>query len=526
MNKILMIFRVAVLVAVVGCLQSCLDNFEDYNRNQSEATDKELEGDNYLVGAKITKLESMVIPTEEHLYQFAELLAGQSYGGYAEATVDSWETKFSTFNPTADWLKAPFVDVITQTYPSYRGIINKSDNEVALALADILRVAIMHRLTDAYGPIPYSKIVEDKKERLTVPYDSQQAVYEQMFKELDLALESLERNRELSTEAFGEYDLVYGGDLKKWIKYTNSLKLRMAMRLAYIDEGTAKTLALEAINGGLIETNDDNARLQTELNHMTLPWNSWKDHAVGADILCYMRGYKDPRMPKMFTQGTVGEGEAAVKGYYGLRIGTTPSNKDKAVAACSRMAIEQTDPILWFTAAETAFLRAEYEFRFGSAASAQTYYEQGITLSFEQWGAGDPTEYIADEANIPEAYTDPLGVTENNTALPQSRITIKWDEEADFETNLERIITQKWIAIYPLGNEAWAEYRRTGYPKLMPVVDNKSGGTVNSKYGMRRLPYPSEEYSENRTNVQAAVSMLGGPDEGGTRVWWDCKPLN
>ena len=62
--------------------------------------------------------------------------------------------------------------------------------------------------------------------------------------------------------------------------------------------------------------------------------------------------------------------------------------------------------------------------------------------------------------------------------------------------------------------------------KLMPAKDNKSGGTVNSKYGMRRLPYPSEEYSENRTNVEAAITSLGGPDNGGTRTWWDCKPLN
>ena len=109
---------------------------------------------------------------------------------------------------------------------------------------------------------------------------------------------------------------------------------------------------------------------------------------------------------------------------------------------------------------------------------------------------------------------------------PHYRITIKWKEDAQFEENLERIITQKWIAIFPLGNEAWAEYRRTGYPKLMPAKDNKSGGTVNSKYGMRRLPYPSEEYSENRTNVEAAITSLGGPDNGGTRTWWDCKPLN
>ena len=215
----------------------------------------------------------MVIPSEEHLYQFVEALEGGSYGGYVEATVDSWETKFSTFNPTTDWLKAPFVDVITETYPAYRGIINKTDDEVAVALANVLRVAIMNRLADAYGSIPYSKIVEDKKERLTVPYDTQQEAYTQMFKELDTALEALERNRDLSTEAFGEYDQVYNGNLKKWIKYANSLKLRMAMRLSYIDEQTAKAKAAEAIAAGVITENADNAKLQPELNRTTLLWN-------------------------------------------------------------------------------------------------------------------------------------------------------------------------------------------------------------------------------------------------------------
>ena len=252
MNKIKTIIRAVALIAVVSASTGCLDNFEDYNRNPNEATDDELERDNYLVGSKLTKLQNMVIPSEEHLYQFVEALEGGSYGGYVEATVDSWETKFSTFNPTTDWLKAPFVDVITETYPAYRGIINKTDDEVAVALANVLRVAIMNRLADAYGSIPYSKIVEDKKERLTVPYDTQQEAYTQMFKELDTALEALERNRDLSTEAFGEYDQVYNGNLKKWIKYANSLKLRMAMRLSYIDEQTAKAKAAEAIAAGVI----------------------------------------------------------------------------------------------------------------------------------------------------------------------------------------------------------------------------------------------------------------------------------
>ena len=382
----------------------------------------------------------------------------------------------------------------------------------------------MHRVTDTYGPIPYSMIGENGQ--IQVPYDSQEKVYDKFFEELDAAIKVLTEHRTDAISAKADY--IYGGSAEKWCKLANSLKLRLAMRIVYANEAKAREMAESAVNSevGVITSNADNAAMHAAENRTTLIYNDWGDHRVGADILCYMNGYKDPRRAKMFTQGTVGEGDAAEKGYYGLRIGTTPANKSKAVTACSSMLITDTDPILWMNAAEIAFLRSEYELRWGSAVSAQNFYEQGIRLSFEERGVAGAEDYIADEANVPEAYTDPLGVIENNTALPQSRITIKWKEDAQFEENLERIITQKWIAIFPLGNEAWAEYRRTGYPKLMPAKDNKSGGTVNSKYGMRRLPYPSEEYSENRTNVEAAITSLGGPDNGGTRTWWDCKPLN
>ena len=123
------------------------------------------------------------------------------------------------------------------------------------------------------------------------------------------------------------------------------------------------------------------------------------------------------------------------------------------------------------------------------------------------------------------------GSYHRSDAQYQSDITIAW-AEGQTEANLERIIVQKWIAIFPLGMEAWAEHRRTGYPRLLPVENNLSGGTVDSRYGARRLTYPSEEYSENSANVEAAVSMLnatsvsGGGDTMGTRVWWDVKPYN
>ena len=174
-------------------------------------------------------------------------------------------------------------------------------------------------------------------------------------------------------------------------------------------------------------------------------------------------------------------------------------------------------------AAEVTFLRAEGALRnWAMGGEARDLYEQGIRLSFEEKGVKGADEYIKDQTSqYPDVYTPPVGPGYTSKL---SDITIMWEDgQPNFERNLERIIVQKWIAIYPLGIESWAEFRRTGYPKLMPVALNKSGGSIPEGTWIRRLPYPAEEYSLNRTNVTAAVGMLNGPDTGGTPVWWDNK---
>ncbi len=118
---------------------------------------------------------------------------------------------------------------------------------------------------------------------------------------------------------------------------------------------------------------------------------------------------------------------------------------------------------------------------------------------------------------MPASYKDPAEL--NTYSGATSQITIKW-EDGDFEKSLERIITQKWLANFPLGQEAWAEYRRTGYPMLMPVVVNNSAGVVNSARGARRLAYPQEERLNNAENYVNAVGLLGGADNMATDLWW------
>lgn len=526
------IMQLLLLSVVLLGMTGCLGDFENLNRDPNQVTNEQLEAKNYKIGAQVKALESLVVPVQEHMYQFNESLVGGPFAGYIGATVDSWLTKFETFNPSADWRKWPFANVITDTYAPYRGIVNATDDEVAIAFAKLFRVAIMQRVTDTYGPIPYSKIIDNPKESIYVEYDSQETVYTKMFEELDEAIEAFEANVTLPVEAFNRFDLVYYGNIPQWIKYANSLKLRMAMRLTEVKPEIARAKAAEAIAAGVITDNADNAAMHAAENRTTLIYNDWGDHRVAADIINYMNGYNDPRREKMFTSFIKGTGDSRETVYAGIRVGIDVSSKALAVARYSNMLVTGTTPYLWMNAAEITFLRAEYELRWGSAETARSLYEQGIRLSFAERGAGGVDDYIADINSKPALYEDPLGKFSEKTR--QSEITIAWESVSSDDEHLEQIITQKWIAIFPLGMEAWAEHRRTGYPRLLPTIEDKSGGTVNLAQGARRVIYPVEEYDKNRANLNAAIQMLNqesqnasfSGDKMGNRVWWDRKPFN
>ena len=175
-------------------------------------------------------------------------------------------------------------------------------------------------------------------------------------------------------------------------------------------------------------------------------------------------------------------------------------------------------------AAEVWFLKAEAALRgWTGAGEAQSNYEKGIQVSMQQWGVSG-SAYLNNDSSIQAAYADSKNIANNSPAV--SSITIKWNAGATNEQMLERIMTQKWIAMFPEGQEAWTEFRRTGYPKLFTVVNNKSNGTIDTQIQVRRLAYPQNEYNTNGTAVQNAVQLLGGKDNGGTRVWWDVNKSN
>jgi hypothetical protein len=505
---------------LTGGITACISNYDDINKNPYEVTDDELNADGYKIRAALTGMQGYVIPIDANLFQFVDCLLGGTYGGYLADSNDGFnDASFAKYNPKSDWNRAPFNNIIPQIYTNYTQLKAFTDDPVLLSVGDITRVIALLRITDIHGPIPYSKIGQDAA--LTAPYDSQQEIYTKMFEELDNAITVLTANR---TKDFSpKADRVYKGKVENWIKLANSLKLRMALRIVYADPTTAKAKAEEVANHevGAFSSNADNAFIETINNPfriVTYDWNGG-DSRMSADIISYMKGYKDPRLSKYATTSTFGV-TTITDGYHGLRSGIgIPSGVMSKYY--SNMVVETNSSLLWMNAAEVAFLKAEgalYGWNMGG--TAESFYQQGITLSFDQWGASGAGSYIGDATSTPAAYVDPLGAFSYTVT---SSITIKWDDASTSEQNLERIITQKWIANFPLGLEAWAEFRRTGYPKLIPVADNKSGGTVNSDRMARRLSYPDTEYTENAANMPRALQLLGGPDTMGTSVWWDKK---
>jgi hypothetical protein len=317
------------------------------------------------------------------------------------------------------------------------------------------------------------------------------------------------------------------------------LRLRLATRIVKADAVTAKLQAEKALSapGGLLTTAADNAAVaqsgtrDNDLWVVTVAYDG--DNALGAALQTYLVGYNDPRLPvyarpatdPLFTGQYVGIRSGANTSFNGLGKAGYKTYSSLNATDNAKSPIGQKAPQILMTAAEVWFLKAEAALRgWTGAGDAQTNYETGINTSLQQWNVA-VGNYLSDATSKQTAYVDPKNPANNAAAV--STITIKWDPTSTNEQKLERIITQKWLAIFPDGQEAWSEYRRTGYPKLFTVANNFSAGTINTQTQIRRLPFPSTEYGNgNSAEVAKAVGLLGGPDNGGTRLWWDVDKAN
>jgi len=515
-------------MGVFGLLltSACTKEFKAYNTNPSSVTVAQAAGDFQYIGGFFPDMQENIFSTTDYVYQLQQSLNADVYSGYMMSADAFGGPNNTNYYMVTGWNTTTFDQAYAHIMHNWQQVkaLARPQDQHFVAMALILKVEGMHRVTDVYGPLPYSTYGTNA---FGVSYDSQQAVYTRFFNELDTAVSTLTAYVKANPGAtpFKPYDLIYNGDYKEWLKFANSLRLRLAMRIVYADPTTAQAQAEKACadpNGLLSAVTDDaflsNGGLLTYQNPIWNITNAYGDISMGAPSESILNGYSDPRIAKEFLTST-----AVAGAYKGIRNGIAIAGAE--YAGYSLINDAASTPIQIMVASESDFLRAEGALRGWSVGggTAQSYYEAGITLAFQEKGVTMPAGYLTNATATAAPYVD----TENaGNSVPAgspylNNITIAWSGGDTFEHNLQRIETQKWIADFPDGEEAWSEYRRTGYPILFPVVVNNSGGLIPTTPGIRRLPFPSDEVTNDAKGVASGITELGGPDNGGTRLWWD-----
>ena len=235
---------------------------------------------------------------------------------------------------------------------------------------------------------------------------------------------------------------------------------------------------------------------------------------MSAPMESILTGYNDPRLKAYFAPCTDAE---LNKGYRGIRQGTCFAHNH--YAGLSKLSVTQSTNAPLMTASEIWFLRAEAALRGWTDEDEEICYRNGVITSFQQWGVYGVEDYLQSELTASD-FIDTYD--EENNIEARCKVSPRWNRQDDKETKLEKIITQKWIAMFPEGCEAWAEQRRTGYPRLFPVRFNHSkNGCIDTEIMVRRLNFPGTLQTEDPEQYLALVEALGGEDHGGTRLWWD-----
>lgn len=528
------------LFLVVAC------DYQAINTNIYGVTDEEMKMGGLSYGAPFMDMQQLVIPIGSpnlstgpgNDLQNTDLISSGNYIGYF-GNNNNWN-----FNNEANWnftelrmsyAYKNFYSKLFRSWNDIRKIAEQSeepyDREV-FAIANIVRVASWLRATDVFGPIVYTKAGSGD---IAPVLDSQEVVYKSMLADLAKSVEVLGK---APANLLANYDLIYGGKVQNWIKLANSLMLRMGVRVHFKDEVLAKEYiakALDVRNGGVIESKGEEAKIQSSdkmplLNSMIASVGDYSETRMGTTIWSYLTGYNDPRISVLFTKGS----------YYGKDdyFPIAPTNKISkkeglnTAQYAARPKIEASSPLYWMRASEVYFLKAEAVLYGLAMGDAKSLYEAGVAMSFTENGVGDATAYLAQTAKPADMTRDiyKYGSTWDSYScnLSVGNTSPKWDNYnsssllTEKEQQLQKIITQKYLALYPNAVEAWTEYRRTGFPYLMKPFDTQAADRIEAEADClvpERFRFAPSEYSSN-PNMSQVPALLGGKDMGSTKLWW------
>lgn len=370
------------------------------------------------------------------------------------------------------------------------------------ALARILKAYIYWTTTDRWGDMPYSEALKGVN-FLTPRYDTQEEIYKGILKELEEAIDQFDEGG-----ALVKGDIIYNGNIVKWRKFANSIRMLAAMRLSkrYPDIGDYAAHEFEkAVTSpyGFIDNNADNFTLAYPGGNYR---NPYADIGTSADL----------GVAKTFTDVLTGLGDTRISALcssaegvpYGLDA-ATPTGLAKILSGNFKA---DNSSLVLINAASCLLAKAEaIELSWipGDSTTSGLAYDAAVKASFEQWGLTIPFNYLT---SGPANFYRGEGVQNIGGATVDG-------SSATTTTRLQRIALQQWIAFYPDAIQGWSNWRRTGIPLLKPTVNALGDPRI-----VRRYVYGTSEYSLNKNQLDIAISRFpSGADSQDERVWWD-KP--
>lgn len=491
--------KIIILLAIFITMGSCDNGFEEINVNPTKPT--QLDPSTKLTFIQLYTGGSSYVAylfwNVIHLMQNIQHLNNTSYVSFLYKEGNTHQFFEEQFSNTVKNI----VDLEVQ--------LEASDSPTAatdLAIARVQKVLIFSRLTDIYGDIPYSEAGKGFLEGIRFPiYDKQSDIYADMLATLENSAATLSSS---AGSSYGSADLLFGGDVGKWEKFANSLMLRLAMRMVKVDNAAAQAWATKAINGGVMTGNEDIAYTQYEnsandggpnVNPLTKCFTSRGPTQVkiSKTLMDFMKDRNDPRVSVLCS--TV-DGNTDFDLQFGQDIndpnrGNANSKPNINIFGGSGVIIYDA-PFFFQTYAEVELMLAEAAERWGLAGGdVEGHYNAGVTAAMEYLALYGHGVDIS-----PTQINDYLAA---NPFVPAQA--------------LKMINEQYWVATFGNGLETFSNWKRSGYPELIPadVATTLTGGKIP-----RRLPYPGSEKLNNPDNVAAAIEQQGG-DGLLTRMWWD-----
>jgi len=538
MKKIKKLVLFCTIFIIIAILDSCTKGFEKKNTDPTLIT-----GD---------------LVTPELLLTNVEINAG---GGlqFQYAEVYSGMTVRTDIGPFSDFFyDAPWTSTYTTLTNNLAAIIRKTSDDPALvnkyAIARILKAWIFSQCTDTYGDIPYFESNKAPDEVVTHPkYDLQKSIYEDLLKELKEAAVQLD----VSKASYGAADLIYQGNVNKWKKFANSLRLRLALRVRYADADMANNNMNDLTEPDLITSTDDQALFFTSDDipaHWNPDYTSLTNFGVGPDSKANLVGKTvldiltngdahnpgDPRtkiiadtayatfpptlnppLPYFGYRGMPLFGSAPIENRYPYGYSSVSTRSDFWYVPVIEKPILRASEV-YFALAEAALLNLV-------SGDPAIYYKKGLEVSVNEMQAFyERTKgQLAKVESIirPTWTTDNINQYVNYKLITQTEIdNFLSSPTANLtgtdEEKLEMIINQKMVGLFLNGQEGWSEWRRTGYPRVLVFDD---GGTPLKGVSYRRGHYPATEALVNSENYKEAVSRMGGKDDVLKRFWWDAN---